>query len=143
MLEFPIDTTRTVIDLALSGALTRHPNIRFIIPHAGGALPVLADRAHLIGAYLRPEGTDVVDVLRELGRLYYDLAGSPLPRALPALLGLVAPDRLLYGSDFPFTPDFAVEGLAQLLTQTDVLDAVARDAMLKGNAIGLFARLGG
>ncbi|HEX3511433.1 MAG TPA: amidohydrolase family protein [Solirubrobacteraceae bacterium] len=141
LLEFLLDTTRSVIDLALSGTLTRNPNIRFIIPHSGGALPIVADRAHLLGAYFRDPGTDVVDVLSELSKLHYDLAGTPLPRALPALLGLVAPDRLLYGSDFPFTPPFAVEALAQALASTDLVTDLAREAMVRHNAIKLFPRL--
>ncbi|HMD56187.1 MAG TPA: amidohydrolase family protein [Solirubrobacteraceae bacterium] len=141
ILEFPLDTTRTVLDLALSGGLTRHPRIRWIIPHAGGALPVLADRAHLMGAFFCPEGSPVIDVIAELGRLYYDLAGTPLPRALPALLTLVAPEQLLYGSDFPFTPAFAVEALAEALATSDVLSEVAREAMFAHNAARLFPRL--
>jgi len=142
MLEFPVDTTRAVIALALSGALTRYPHIRWIIPHAGGGLPILADRANLIGAFYRPEGAEPVDVISELGRLYYDLAGMPLPRALPALLTLVAPEQLLYGSDFPFTPGFAVEGLAKALATTDVLSDIARQAMFTDNAAKLFPRVG-
>lgn len=142
MLEFPVDTTRAVIALALSGALTRYPHIRWIIPHAGGGLPVLADRANLMGAFYRPQGAEQVDLISELGRLYYDLAGMPLPRALPALLTLVAPNQLLYGSDFPFTPGFAVEGLAKALATTDVLSDIARQAMFTDNAAKLFPRVG-
>jgi 6-methylsalicylate decarboxylase len=49
-----------------------------------------------------------VDVQRDLGRLHYDLAGFPVPRQLDALLSLTTPDHLHYGSDYPFTPEFAV-----------------------------------
>ncbi|HVN11207.1 MAG TPA: hypothetical protein VMT69_03875, partial [Kineosporiaceae bacterium] len=45
----------------------------------------------------------------QLRRLHYDLAGTPFPRHVPALLGLVDPDRLLYGSDYCFTPSSAVQ----------------------------------
>jgi hypothetical protein len=41
--------------------------------------------------------------------MYYDLAGTPFPRQVPALLSLVAPEQLLYGSDFCFTPAAAIE----------------------------------
>lgn len=35
MLEFLFETTRAVVDLVLSGVVATHPNIEFIIPHAG------------------------------------------------------------------------------------------------------------
>ncbi len=97
--------------------------------------------AHLMGAFFRPESSPVIDVIAELGRLYYDLAGTPLPRALPALLTLVAPEQLLYGSDFPFTPAFAVEALAEALATTDVLSEAASQAMFAHDAVRLFPRL--
>jgi hypothetical protein len=44
MVEFLFDTTRAVVNLALSGVLDQYPAIRWVVPHAGAALPVLADR---------------------------------------------------------------------------------------------------
>src|SRR5579871_6801719 len=41
VLEFPFETTRTATSLIVSGALNRFANIRFILAHAGGALPYL------------------------------------------------------------------------------------------------------
>ncbi|MCC3312301.1 amidohydrolase family protein [Nocardia africana] len=68
-------------------------------------------------------------------------AGFALPRALPALMRLVGPDRLLYGSDFPFTPDWAVQGLAEALASTTVLKPSEHRLMLRDNALALFPRL--
>ena len=56
------------------------------------------------------------DVMRDLARLHYDLAGFPIPRQLDALLAITTLDHLHYGSDYPFTPD-GVVGL--LATQLD------------------------
>jgi hypothetical protein len=47
-------------------------------------------------------------VLRDLGRLHFDLAGFPVSRQLDALLTLTTLEHLHYGSDYPFTPEFAV-----------------------------------
>lgn len=55
------------------------------------------------------------DVMRDLGRLHYDLAGFPLPRQLDALLALTTLDHLHYGSDYPFTPEAVVGILASQL----------------------------
>ena len=43
MIEFIFDTARAVTGLILAGTLTRHPGMNIIVPHGGGALPLLAD----------------------------------------------------------------------------------------------------
>ncbi|MFE6456628.1 amidohydrolase family protein [Streptomyces cinereoruber] len=139
MLEFPFDTTRAVAHLILSGTLRRYPRISFVVPHAGAALPVLADRIAVF-ALMRADGPPV-DVLADLASLHFDLAGFALPRALPALLNLTDAKQLLYGSDFPFTPDWAVQGLAHPLVEA--LDPAIREDVLQGNARRLFPRLRG
>ena len=113
MLEFLFDTTRAVVNLVLSGTLARHPDLRLIVPHAGATLPV--DRRPR--RRLRPPAgcRPSVDVLRDLGALHYDLAGTPIPRQLNALLELTTLDHLHYGSDFPFTPDFVAVMAAERL----------------------------
>ncbi|MER7834343.1 amidohydrolase family protein [Streptomyces sp. NPDC096040] len=138
MLEFPFETTRAVANLVLNGVLDRYPAIRFVVPHAGAALPVLADR---IGAFAVATQDPPVDVLGALRGLYYDVAGLPLPRQLPALLTLTDADHILYGSDYPYTPDWALHGLAQALAGSDVLTRDQRESVWRGSAEGLFPRL--
>lgn len=141
LLEFLLDTTRAVANLALSEAFTRFPRIRWVVPHAGAALPVVADRVDVMSRWLRPSGAADIEVVDDLGRLYYDLAGIPLPRALPALLNLVAPSQLLYGSDYPFTRAETVRGLAMELAEATVFDDAAVVDVLRANAVQLFPRL--
>ena len=139
MIEFLFDTTRALTSLALNGVLDRHPAVRFIVAHSGAALPVLADRIAAFALMENPEKP--IDVLGALRRLHYDVAGFALPRALPALLSLVDTDRLLYGSDYPFTPDWVASGLAEALAGTDVLTDDDRVLLSRGNAASLFPRL--
>jgi hypothetical protein len=68
---------------------------------------MIADRISVFSLLLDVD--PAVDVLGDLGRLHYDLAGSPIPRQLDALLTLTTLDHLHYGSDYPFTPEFAVD----------------------------------
>lgn len=110
MLEFPFDTTRTVTDLIFSGVLDRHRSIRWIIPHAGGTLPFLAARIAGMARLVDPSGAVSPDVvLGHLAGLHYDLAGSANPTSVAALLDLVDRSQVLYGSDWPFTPEPGVE----------------------------------
>ena len=136
-----------MVNLALNGVLERYPAIRWVVPHAGAALPVTADRVARLAPLISPPpaggtaGEPAPDVLGGLGRLYYDLAGVPLPRALPALLSLVPASQLVYGSDYPFTPAPTVAMLADAIAGTDALDGAARAAALRGNAAALLPRL--
>lgn len=142
ILEFLLDTTRAVVNLALSGVLERYPAIRWVVPHAGAALPVLADRVNLFAPWFTAPGTPEFDVIAALGRLHYDLAGVPLPRALPALLALVGTDRLVYGSDYPFTSAPLAARLARELQESPVLNDAAQHAAFRENALRLLPRFG-
>lgn len=112
MFEFLFDTARCIINLFLSGTISRFPNIQYIIPHAGGTFPGLIDRFTAIAKHTLPapytnvtatlDGDKVKEVLNK--RFWFDLAGFPFPDQIHALLRAVGQDRLLYGSDFPFTP---------------------------------------
>lgn len=142
IIEFPFDTTRAVMHLIVSNTLTRYPDLRLIVPHAGGTLPFLAGRISRTtmrspGAEQRdPGGAEVY-----LRRLHYDLAGSPSPYSLASLLQLVEPDRLLYGSDWPFTPEPAVERDGATLQDNPLIRPEDLSRIFRDNALELFPRL--
>jgi predicted TIM-barrel fold metal-dependent hydrolase len=116
MLEFLFDTTRAVVNLILNGTVARHPHIAFIVPHAGATLPLIADRVAAFSLVLADVDPDA-DVMRDLARLHYDLAGFPVPRQLDALLAITTLEHLHYGSDYPFTPDAVARILATQLDE--------------------------
>ena len=78
VLEFAFDTTRAIADLLVRGTLERHPNIRFVVAHLGGALPFLAPRLAMIDSPLARAhlGGPRASVLEHLKRLSYDVALS-------------------------------------------------------------------
>ena len=114
MLEFLFDTTRAVVNLVLNGTVARHPGIEFIVPHAGATLPLIADRVAAFSLMLADVDPSA-DVMGDLARLHYDLAGFPFPRQFDALLAITTLEHLHYGSDYPFTPEFVVEIASQQL----------------------------
>jgi predicted TIM-barrel fold metal-dependent hydrolase len=138
MLEFFFDTTRAVVDLVLNGTVARHPGIEFLIPHAGATLPMVADRVSVFARLLAVD--PVVDVLRDLGRLHFDLAGFPVPRQLDALLTLTTLEHLHYGSDYPFTPEFAAAMAGRRLAEVGDPPGSLLDA-LRANTERLFPAL--
>ncbi|AKG34869.1 amidohydrolase family protein [Paenibacillus durus] len=146
MMEFFFDTTRTVINMILTGTLNRFSDIKFIIPHAGAFLPVLADRIApalqmMPSSFDERIGTDVVDIYAALQGLYFDLAGACLPRQLANLMPIVGIDHLVYGSDYPYTPDFACMALADALDITEMLTEEQHRLIYCENALRLFPRL--
>ncbi|MFI8569092.1 amidohydrolase family protein [Rhodococcus sp. NPDC078407] len=113
MIEFLFDTARTVVDLILLGVVDRFPNIRWVFTHGGGVLPLVADRVDFFRTQVGLGTPTTPDMLQ---RLWFDLAGTPVPRQLPALLSTVGPDRLVYGSDYCFTP---ITGVQEQLRSLD------------------------
>ncbi|RSM44201.1 amidohydrolase [Amycolatopsis balhimycina DSM 5908] len=141
MIEYLFDTTRTVVDLLMAGVLDRHPDIQVIVPHCGGALPVLADRVDEFRKMFlnSPDGADVIEQLR---RLHYDIAGPAFPRQVPALLGLADPGRLLFGSDYCWTPPpVAATHIAAVDAAAPPADDVSWRSLTTANAQRLFPRL--
>jgi len=49
-------------------------------------------------------GPDEAPVQEQVARLWFDIAGTPFPRQLPAFAAAFGTDRLLYGSDYCWTP---------------------------------------
>jgi 6-methylsalicylate decarboxylase len=140
MLEFLLDTTRAIANLVLTGTLDRYDGIRLIVPHAGAALPVLADRLAGFAALFAVGGQEAgaVDVVATLQRLHYEIgAGFPFPRHVDALLNLVDAGRLLFGTDFPFGGLPGIEANAEALAAHPRVD----DELLRANTEELFARL--
>ncbi|OLF05259.1 amidohydrolase [Actinophytocola xinjiangensis] len=121
MVEFVFESTRAAADLVLGGVLARYPRIEWIFTHSGGALPVLADRVQLFADVFlgTPPATPVAE---QLAGLWYDLAGTPFPTAAPALTGAFGDSRILYGSDYCWTP------VPAALAHAGALDTAAQPA---------------
>lgn len=144
--EYFFEEVRVVFNIIQSGTASRYPNIRFIIPHAGGAFPPIVERfSRFHKDILHREATatwtsiQIKEILQR--QFYFDLAGFPLPDQLPALLRMVDHTRLLYGSDYPYTPLDSTEMLAQELEEgldAILTDELEREAILSGNARKLF-----
>ncbi|GGZ24035.1 amidohydrolase [Streptomyces nitrosporeus] len=144
MVEFVFDTARTVTDLLFAGTLLRHPGLKVVVPHCGGALPVLADRINGFMRLFMPSEDGAPDAVAQLRELYYDVAGPAFPRQVPALLNLARPDRLLYGSDYCWTPAPAAAAHAASFTGAPgPVEGVSWPELTTRNARTLLPRLTG
>lgn len=139
LVDFPYDTTRTAVHMALNGVPRRYPRIRMILPHAGGFLPYAAQR-FAVAARLHP-GTTPEDLLADLRRFYVDTAISAGPAALPSLLAFAEPAHVLYGSDFPMMPEEWATGFDDGLEAYPHWEPGQLHAVNRGNAELLVPRL--
>lgn len=142
MLEFPLDTTRTLVDLLYSRTLQAHPNINVIVPHGGAALPALVARIAAFAnlPFISPRPASEAEVFETLARLYYDVALSGHPVAFAGLRRLAPITQILFGSDWPFTPEMGVARNIHQLSGNGLSEAEMR-AVARENAERMFPRL--
>lgn len=135
--DFLLDTTRAAINMAKAGWLTRYSNLKIILSHAGGFVPYAAERFARLCA---PSGR-YEDGVAQLRRFWFDTALSSSPYALPALMAFADPQRITFGSDWPYAAQERSAHFARLFEQYG-FDAQQREAIERGNALRLFPRLG-
>jgi len=148
LLEWPIHTTRAVMDLLFTGRLERYPNIRYILAHGGGTIPYLAHRIAMgpggdraIEAFDGRGGSDGLEETRLelLKGLFYDTA-SPGQAHLTALKEFVGPSRLLFGTDGGWTPPVQTAQTIKELMDFDGFGQQEMAAIEGRNARRLFPR---
>jgi aminocarboxymuconate-semialdehyde decarboxylase len=132
LVGFPFDTTLAVARMCYAGMLKELPNIRWIVAHAGGAIPYLAerldngyrdfaeDRVHideLPSAYLKKLTYDTVTFSPHVLRLLRDWAGA---------------DHMAMGSDYPHK----LGDITRAVTTIEQLDVIVaeRERIFSGTA---------
>jgi predicted TIM-barrel fold metal-dependent hydrolase len=114
----PLETTQAIVRVMCS-VLPRYPELRFIMPHLGGAASSLKGR---MMAFFETEGADIPSDMRgylktqsEQKRyglterfeklfqsLYFDSAGTGAWHpALAAAFNITTADRIMFGTDYP------------------------------------------
>lgn len=136
LLEYPVDTARTVVDAVFAGVLLRHPGLRLVLAHAGGVLTSLVERIALLGSQewvANPLGLSPEELRAQVSRLFLDTAITGGPGGIRPAADLVGVDHLLYGTDYPPAGVDAISrttaGLQETLSaseQVRVQDAFAR-----------------
>jgi aminocarboxymuconate-semialdehyde decarboxylase len=136
----PNETALAMSRLLYAGVLQRHPGLKLVIAHGGGALPAILGRLARNYDVLEAAGDDVADPRDGFRRLYFDSLVFD-PQTLRALLRAARPDGVMLGSDDPFpigdpAPRAVIEAAELELTEHE------RRALLSGNACAAFPGLG-
>ena len=134
VIEVAFETARVGTDMVYRGLLKRYKNIKVVLAHCGGALPVLSGRLALLGAESwvpNPEGITKEDIKEQLSRLYVDTAATAETGLQPAVK-MVGKSHVVYGADcgVPCSTPSTMEDNRQSVMN------VAKSLGIDGNDIG-------
>jgi 6-methylsalicylate decarboxylase len=82
----------------------RYPNIKFIVPHLGGPIPMLLDRLDKQGRHAHPDLAEAPSVTAK--KFYYDTVCYGSKAAFHCALEAFGEDHIVPGSDFPILLDY-------------------------------------
>lgn len=140
--EYFVETTRAFLNMVQNDTFTRYPDIKWVIPHAGAFLTILADRFESFALMLRFADPDRrADIMEDMAHVYYDVAGFSEQKQLEMLLRNVDETHLLYGSDTPYTDITACVGQAEALENTAKLTDRQKQLLFTDNAKALLPKL--
>jgi predicted TIM-barrel fold metal-dependent hydrolase len=104
-LGFLVDTTAAVLRLILGGAYEGREELKLVLCHAGSLLPQIAGRVDYEAERHGEKGlgalTGTALPSERIGLLYTDAVCNS-PGALRSTLDLLGPERVMFGSDYPF-----------------------------------------
>jgi aminocarboxymuconate-semialdehyde decarboxylase len=131
----PLETTITTAHMTFAGVMERHPRLRVLLAHGGGAVLALRGRLRHAWEQVPPArahlGTSPDD---SLGRFHYDTVVHDVG-VLRALVEWVGAEHVLLGSDYPF--DMGTERPSELVRAAKLAPG-EEAAILGGSAERLF-----
>ena len=130
---FLFDTTTATLRLISDGIYERHPELKFIVPHAGSLIPYFVGRIDYFASGRPGTFGSITDASSHIRKLYIDSACLSSP-ALRYAIDFFGVERVMLGSDHPFWP------MARAVSTVDELNLSASDrAMIDHeNAARLF-----
>jgi len=128
------DTTIALSRIILSGLLEKHPNLKLVCPHVGGALPYLIGRVDHQTMVLKRGAENIRKAPSEyLKQVWLDTV-TPIGLGIRYAWEFAGPDKLLYSSDHPWVdPQLIVDQV-----ESQHLPAADLSKLYNGNARALF-----
>lgn len=136
---WPFDTTQAVWRLIFGGVLDRYPSLKVITHHLGAMLPYFARRIEQnFNGFLRDKLPR--HICEYWGNIYGDTALDGTIAAYPCGYAFFGPDRMMYGTDYPFGAEAGEDFIRENLAGIKAMNIAAGDMkkILGGNAKKLF-----
>ncbi len=101
---FLFDTTTAALRLVFDGLYDRHPDFKFVVPHAGSLIPYFVGRIDHFGR-ARPGSTGDINGMAgdHIRKFYVDTVCEWAP-AVRFCCDFFGVDRVMHGTDHPFWP---------------------------------------
>jgi predicted TIM-barrel fold metal-dependent hydrolase len=101
---WPFDTTIALLRLIVSGTMEKHPTLKVVTHHLGGGMfPFFSNRFNIKLKNLKREMKKPFS--ESLERVYGDTAVDGTAAALPCGHAFFGTERMLFGTDYPFSPE--------------------------------------
>ncbi|EIW82137.1 amidohydrolase 2 [Coniophora puteana RWD-64-598 SS2] len=140
VVEVPNETFKAAAHLVVTGKKRRYPNIKIVLSHLGGSLPLLAARVAALSPHMGCE-LNHQDIIDDFKSFYYETALSAHEVNLAAMEKFVPLDHILFGSDFPAVSVDMVQWYTHNLEEYFRDDPAKLHHVARGNALELFPRL--
>jgi aminocarboxymuconate-semialdehyde decarboxylase len=132
LVGFLMDTTLAAAKLVFTGVVDRHPNIKWVLTHMGGATPYLAerfDRGYRAFAECRKNiSKPPTEYLKDF---YYDTVNFN-PDAVKFAISFAGIDHILAGSDYPHQIG-SIPLMLETIAKLDI-DQASKNKILGENA---------
>jgi len=131
---WPFDTTQAVWRLIFGGVIDRFPTMKIVMHHLGAMLPFFARRVEQNFKFLADKLPRHIS--EYWGNLYGDTATDGTIASYPCGYAFFGPDRMMYGSDYPFGAEAGEDFIRSNLKGIKSMDIPSKDKekILGGNA---------
>ncbi len=130
----PFEDTIAAVRLICSGRLQQFPEIRWIVPHLGGCLPVLVQRMDSMWpAFGKMLGTSA-PISSYLGSLNFDTAASSV-ETLALAATVLSPSAFVLGTDFPFLERDNLQPAVRRVRECSVLGGERSENALRADEL--------
>ena len=132
---WPFDSTQAVWRLIMGGVIERYPSLKIVMHHMGAMIPYFVKRME--STFNRHLSDRLPRHISEYyGNIYGDTAVDGTMAAYPCGYAFFGPDRLMFGSDYPFGVEAGEAYIRNSLAGVRAMD-IPHDEMEKilgGNA---------
>jgi len=126
LFRWPFDTTQTVWRLIFGGVIDRFPSMKIVMHHLGAMIPYFSRRIEQnFNKFLKDKLPRHIS--EYWGNIYGDTATDGTVAAYPCGYAFFGPDRMMYGSDYPFGAEAGEDFIRSNLESLKSMDIPSTD----------------
>jgi len=132
---WPFDTTQAVWRLIFGGVLDRFPALKVVTHHLGAMIPYFTRRIEVnFNKFLKDKLPRHISAY--WGNIYADTATDGTAASYPCAYAFFGPDRMMYGSDYPFGGEAGEDLIRSNLAgvKSMIIPLEHKERILGGNA---------